>query len=573
MFRTGMKCFFEEARALARLEHPNVVRVRDFFRANDTVYLVMRYERGRTLHDHIQQRARRARGALGAQHLRPAARRAARGAHEQAAAPRHQAGQRLPAQRRHAAADRLRRRAPDAVGRGHEAAADLHAGLRAARACTLQARAARARGATSTRWARRMYACFAGAAPQPANARLEKDRCVPASKAFAGKYAAELLEIVDWCLRARSPAAPAERARPAEGSCSESKRSSERMRPALPGAASARARCNEDRVGHWTAPERGADGGRRRPGRPPARRARGADRDRDPGRRVRGARRTTGSTIPRTSSTRAFAAAHAAIVREADERALPETPRTVIVACVVQDGHAFWTHVGDCRFYLLREGAHRTRARATTPWCSGWSTRGASARRRRPRIRTATGCCSCLGGVSCRRASSRRASVRARDGRHRAAVLGRLLGAAHAAADDPSRCSRGRSPRRSPSSPRWPRSAPAPESRQHFRGGDDLARGVPSVRAKRQAPRRAAPGAHPARASRATPKARCWSSSATRACCAPRASRSACRRSSRAAGAAGSPPSTACCRARPTRAPTARRRAASSRAARRRSSA
>ena len=66
-------------------------------------------------------------------------------------------------------------------------------------------------------------------------------------------------------------------------------------------------------------------------------------------------------------------------------------------------------------------------------------------------------------------------------------------------------------------------------------------------------------------ASPSTPKARCWSSSATRACCAPRASRSACRRSSRTAAAAGSPPNTACCRARPTRAPSARRRAASSR--------
>src|ERR671924_609915 len=38
-FRIGMKCFFEEAAAIAHLEHPNVVRVLDFFRANDTVYL------------------------------------------------------------------------------------------------------------------------------------------------------------------------------------------------------------------------------------------------------------------------------------------------------------------------------------------------------------------------------------------------------------------------------------------------------------------------------------------------------------------------------------------------------
>ena len=42
-FRYGMKCFFEEGRALARLSHPNVIRVLNFFRANDTVYMVMEY--------------------------------------------------------------------------------------------------------------------------------------------------------------------------------------------------------------------------------------------------------------------------------------------------------------------------------------------------------------------------------------------------------------------------------------------------------------------------------------------------------------------------------------------------
>jgi serine/threonine protein kinase len=55
-FRYGMKCFFEEGRALAKLQHPNVVRVLNFFRANETVYLVMRYERGRSLQKHIENR-------------------------------------------------------------------------------------------------------------------------------------------------------------------------------------------------------------------------------------------------------------------------------------------------------------------------------------------------------------------------------------------------------------------------------------------------------------------------------------------------------------------------------------
>jgi serine/threonine protein kinase len=52
-FRYGMKCFFEEGRALAGIRHPNVVRVSNFFRANDTVYMVMKFEQGKTLQRHI----------------------------------------------------------------------------------------------------------------------------------------------------------------------------------------------------------------------------------------------------------------------------------------------------------------------------------------------------------------------------------------------------------------------------------------------------------------------------------------------------------------------------------------
>jgi serine/threonine protein kinase len=52
-FRNGMKCFFEEGLALAKISHPNVVRVENFFRANETVYMVMGFVRGRTLQHHI----------------------------------------------------------------------------------------------------------------------------------------------------------------------------------------------------------------------------------------------------------------------------------------------------------------------------------------------------------------------------------------------------------------------------------------------------------------------------------------------------------------------------------------
>lgn len=52
-FRHGLKCFFEEGRALANIDHKNIVRVLNFFRANDTVYMVMQYERGKSLQEYI----------------------------------------------------------------------------------------------------------------------------------------------------------------------------------------------------------------------------------------------------------------------------------------------------------------------------------------------------------------------------------------------------------------------------------------------------------------------------------------------------------------------------------------
>lgn len=49
MFRHGLKSFFDEGLALAKIEHKNIVRVVNFFRANETVYMVMQYERGKSL--------------------------------------------------------------------------------------------------------------------------------------------------------------------------------------------------------------------------------------------------------------------------------------------------------------------------------------------------------------------------------------------------------------------------------------------------------------------------------------------------------------------------------------------
>ncbi|MGQ0548041.1 MAG: PP2C family protein-serine/threonine phosphatase [Betaproteobacteria bacterium] len=69
---------------------------------------------------------------------------------------------------------------------------------------------------------------------------------------------------------------------------------------------------------------------------------------------------------PAAFLARAMAAAHAAILREGQRLELPETPRTVIVACVVQGGHAWWLHVGDCRLYHIRAGRILARTRDHT---------------------------------------------------------------------------------------------------------------------------------------------------------------------------------------------------------------
>ncbi len=199
MFLHGLKCFFEEGRALAKIRHPNVVQVENFFRANETVYLVMQYVRGRTLQFHIQ--------ANRDQFTEPFMRRffsnllnglrevhthkllhldikpaniyvnmdgtpvlldfgAARlGLDEEKGRlkPMYTAGFAAPEQHR-----------PDGkMGPW----TDIYSV-----------------GAT-------MYSCLAGKPPPPADERLKKDRVVPATIQWRDDYSQDLLDIVDWCMR------------------------------------------------------------------------------------------------------------------------------------------------------------------------------------------------------------------------------------------------------------------------------------------------------------------------------------------------------------------------------------
>jgi serine/threonine protein kinase len=59
-YEYGLDKFLQEARTLAQFEgHPNIVSVRDFFRANDTAYFVMSYVEGITLQQYMAEKGGR----------------------------------------------------------------------------------------------------------------------------------------------------------------------------------------------------------------------------------------------------------------------------------------------------------------------------------------------------------------------------------------------------------------------------------------------------------------------------------------------------------------------------------
>jgi PPM family protein phosphatase len=61
--------------------------------------------------------------------------------------------------------------------------------------------------------------------------------------------------------------------------------------------------------------------------------------------------------------TSALMAAHHQIIRYAAEKGMLDTPRTTLVAAVVERGQIHWVHCGDSRLYVVREGALLTRTR------------------------------------------------------------------------------------------------------------------------------------------------------------------------------------------------------------------
>jgi len=52
-YKYGLAAFFEEARILATINHPNIVQVLELARANETIYMVMQFIEGTSLEKYI----------------------------------------------------------------------------------------------------------------------------------------------------------------------------------------------------------------------------------------------------------------------------------------------------------------------------------------------------------------------------------------------------------------------------------------------------------------------------------------------------------------------------------------
>ncbi|MDP2108953.1 MAG: serine/threonine-protein kinase [Rhodocyclaceae bacterium] len=198
-YQSGMMAFYEEGIALARLDHPNVVHVINFLRANDTVYLVMRYERGRTLHDHIRKHHKDFRESF----VRGVFARLLSGLREVHASKLLHLDIKpsniwLRADGNPVLLD---------FGATRQALCQTDPGLRPTYTPGYAAPEQYGNQPDQGPWTdiyavgASMYACLAAAAPQPADLRLIKDQLLPATERWVGLYSPQLLNTIDQCMR------------------------------------------------------------------------------------------------------------------------------------------------------------------------------------------------------------------------------------------------------------------------------------------------------------------------------------------------------------------------------------
>ncbi len=200
-FNTGIKWFFEEGRILAGIDHPNVVHVENFFRANGTAYLVMRYERGRTLKEHARQLMESG-DVISEAFLRNVFARLLSGLREV---------------HTHKLLHLDIKPANIYVRNdGHPVLLDFgatrqglgpSAGMNAVFTPGFAAPEQQGSGEPLGPWTdiystgASLYDCLAGSEPQPADQRLIKDDLEPAQVRWGKRYSLQLLELIDWCLK------------------------------------------------------------------------------------------------------------------------------------------------------------------------------------------------------------------------------------------------------------------------------------------------------------------------------------------------------------------------------------
>jgi serine/threonine protein kinase len=199
-FNTGMKCFFDEGRILAGIDHPNVVRVHNFFRANGTAYLAMRYEDGETLKEHARGLAERG-GAVPEDFLRNVFVRLLAGLREVHA-------RKLLHLDIKPANIYLRTDGHPvlldfgAARQGLDPGAGLNAVLTPGFAAPEQQGSGEPLGPWTDIYSvgATLYDCLSGEAPPAADRRLVRDEFEPSVQRWGKRYSLQLLELIDWCL-------------------------------------------------------------------------------------------------------------------------------------------------------------------------------------------------------------------------------------------------------------------------------------------------------------------------------------------------------------------------------------
>ena len=203
LYRLGLKSFFEEGRSLAQISHPSVVSVLNFFRENETVYMVMNYLAGAALQDFIMTaRDLRQNKVFRESTIRSLFDEVLRGLrivhqHKMLHLDIKPANIFITDDNRAVLID---------FGAAREVLSKEGNFIRPMYTPGFAAPEMYRRDATMGPWTDMyaigacMYACMQGYPPNEAPQRLEKDRIAIALARLRGVYSDNLIEVVEWCM-------------------------------------------------------------------------------------------------------------------------------------------------------------------------------------------------------------------------------------------------------------------------------------------------------------------------------------------------------------------------------------